>query len=423
MRMPRELLPDSTLPLLLAPYRFISTRARAHGSDAFAARVLLQRTILLTGEDAARLFYDEERVVRAGAAPRRLQRTLFGQGGVQGLDGPAHRHRKAMFLSLMDDASLRRLERIAQEEWTAASAGWVGTAELPLASATRALLTRVACRWAGVPLPESEVRLRTRQLTLLFDGAGAVGPKHWLARLARSTADRWAAGLVEAVRSGRLAPEPGTALAVVAEHREPGGELLPSRVAAVELLNVLRPVVAVSVYVQHLAHALATQPQWRERLQVHDREAELRFVEEVRRQAPFFPAVAGRVRDDFMWRGMRLPRGRRVLLDLYGTDHDARSWDAPEDFDPDRNRPDEQGAFAFVPQGGGDPATGHRCPGEPVTVLLMGVALAFLARRLRYEVAERSLAVRMRRLPAQPVDGFVLRDVRPVLSAVTQQPA
>jgi fatty-acid peroxygenase len=41
--------------------------------------------------------------------------------------------------------------------------------------------------------------------------------------------------------------------------------------------------------------------------------------------APFFPAVAARVRRDFDWKGYRLPRGRRVLLDLYGTDYDPRT--------------------------------------------------------------------------------------------------
>jgi fatty-acid peroxygenase len=423
MRMPRELLPDSTLPMLLAPYRFVARRARAHGSDAFAARLLLQRTICLTGEQAARAFYDEQRVLRAGAAPRRVQRTLFGRGGVQGLDGPVHRHRKAMFLSLMDEASLQRLERIAHEEWTAASATWVGTHEVALADGTRTLLTRVACRWAGVPLPEAEVRLRTRQLTLLFDGAGAVGPRHWLSRLARSTADAWAADLVRAVHAGNRVPEPGTALAVIAGHRELDGTRLAPEVAAVELLNVLRPIVAVSVFVQHLALALATHPAWRERLQGAGAATELRFVEEVRRHAPFFPAVVGRVRDDFIWAGMRFPRGRRLLLDLYGTNHDPRLWPAPLEFDPDRNRPDERGPFAFVPQGGGDPATGHRCPGEPATVVLMRVALEFLARRLHYEVAQPSLAVRMRRLPAQPGDGFVMRGVRPALAVVAEPSA
>nr|WP_281429914.1 cytochrome P450 [Sulfitobacter faviae] len=53
-----------------------------------------------------------------------------------------------------------------------------------------------------------------------------------------------------------------------------------------------------------------------------------------RRLYPFFPAVAARVKSDFEWRGHRFPKGYRVLLDLYGTNTDARSWDAPQEFRP-----------------------------------------------------------------------------------------
>ena len=48
--------------------------------------------------------------------------------------------------------------------------------------------------------------------------------------------------------------------------RDPDGRLLPRRVAAVELVNVLRPTVAVAVYVAFVTHAPTVHPQWRERL-------------------------------------------------------------------------------------------------------------------------------------------------------------
>src|SRR4051812_39698937 len=92
---------DSTAALLRDPYRFISKECRAARSDCVRARVLLQRTVLLTGEGAARLICDNARFARHGAAPLRLQKSLFGVGGVQGLDDEAHRHRKAMFMTLM----------------------------------------------------------------------------------------------------------------------------------------------------------------------------------------------------------------------------------------------------------------------------------------------------------------------------------
>lgn len=416
--MPRERAPDSTLALIRDPYTFIRDRCLHHRSDAFEARILLQPTICLTGHEAAALFYDERRIVRSGAAPRRLERTLFGSGGVQGLDGAAHRHRKAAFTSLVTAESVDRLGRIAFEEWEAEIATWPAESEVRLYDRTRVVLTRTACRWAGVPLPRAEEALRTEQLTLLFDSAAAVGPRHWLARRARVAADAWAAGVIKQARAGELPMVQGTALHVIARHRDEQGSLLAPPVAGVELLNVLRPTVAVSVFICHLARALAIEDGWRERLRQHDETADLAFIEEVRRHSPFFPAVAGRVRDEFTWHGMSFPAGRRVLLDLYGTLHDPRLWPAPESFDPDRNRPAEQSRFTFIPQSGGDSHQGHRCPGEPIAVRVMQVALEFLARRLDWSVDASSLRLSMRRLPPVPRHAIRVRVAAAPLAAI-----
>ena len=54
----------------------------------------------MTGAEAAGVFYDPARFQRAGVAPPPLRKTLFGQGGVQDLDGEHHRQRKAMFLQI-----------------------------------------------------------------------------------------------------------------------------------------------------------------------------------------------------------------------------------------------------------------------------------------------------------------------------------
>lgn len=186
-------------------------------------------------------------------------------------------------------------------------------------------------------------------------------------------------------------------------------------VAAVELLNLLRPTVAVSVYVVFVAHALQARPSCRERLAAGEPGYDERFVHEVRRYYPFFPAVAARVRQDFAWQGYRFPAGTRVLLDLYGTNHDPRTWDAPEAFAPDRFLGWDGSAFNFIPQGGGDHLTNHRCAGEWIAIALMKQAAHLLAARLDYEVPEQDLRVDDKRLPALPRSRFVM--ARPRLKA------
>ena len=410
-RIPRDTSPESTLALLKDPYRFVSRRCRRHESDVFESRLMLQTTICMTGPEAAQLFYDPSRFIRSGAAPKRVVKTLFGQGGVQALDGEAHRHRKQMFMSLMPDEQIGRLATLVSEQWQSAISKWTASNSVVLAEELHEILTRGVCAWAGVPLAEAEVNRRTAQLAALFDDAGSVGPRHWRSRLARKRANHWIAQVVQQVRADQLHPEPQTALHLVAWHRDLDGELLSPHVAAVELINVLRPTVAVSVYITFVAHALHEHPECRDKLEADDGYTDL-FVQEVRRFYPFFPGVLARVRQDFTWNGYPFPQGRRTILDLYGTNRDPRTWDAPDRFQPERFRDWNGSPFNFVPQGGGDHHRNHRCPGEWIATELMKVAIDFLLKRIRYDVPDQDLSIDYGRLPALPQSHFVIRNVR-----------
>ena len=132
----------------------------------------------------------------------------------------------------------------------------------------------------------------------------------------------------------------------------------------------------------------------------------LPFVQEVRRFYPFFPLTAARVRKYFEWQGHAFPQGRRVLLDLYGTNHDRRIWKEPERFEPERFLEHNVSPFDFIPQGGGDVRSGHRCPGEDVAVNLMQRTAEFLTHEVQYEVLEQNLEIDFSRMPALPESRF-----------------
>src|SRR5690606_9683065 len=133
---------------------------------------------------------------------------------------------------------------------------------------------------------------------------------------------------------------------------------------------------------------------------------------EVRRFYPFFPFVGARAGGDFEWGGYRIPSGARVLLDLYGTNHDARWWPQPGQFQPERFRDWDGDPFTLIPQGGGDHYAGHRCAGEWLTIALMKTALEFLTTSIRYDVPAQDLRVSLSRMPAAPASGFVMSNVR-----------
>lgn len=412
-RIPREKSLDSTLALRSDPYRFISRKCRELGSDLFSTRIFLRRTVCMTGVEAARLFYDEERFTREGGQPARVQKSLLGQGGVQGLDGEEHRHRKAMFLSIMAPEEVDRLRTVADEVWREQTEKWTSRERVVFYDEARELLARAVCRWASVPLPEDEVERRTRGLSALYEGAGDMGPRHWWSRIERKRMNAWAEDLIEAVRDRSLEAPEGSALKTIADHRGRDGEPLDREIAAVELLNVLRPTVAVSVYLVFVAHALHMHPAIRERVRTSGDDYRTAFVQEVRRTYPFFPATAARVRKDFSWKGYRFPEGRRVMLDLHGIDHDPRVWEAPETFRPERFLDHEPDPYAFVPQGGGTKERHHRCAGEEVAIALMEQTAGWLTRQLEYDVPHQELALDLTRLPALPGSGFTMEQVRP----------
>ncbi|WP_437563124.1 cytochrome P450 [Sorangium sp. So ce542] len=323
-------------------------------------------------------------------------------------------------MSMMAPEAIQRLADVAADQWRAHARRWAAASEdVALYAQAQEVLTRAVCAWAGVPLAEDEIPERTRQLTALFDGAGAVGPRHWRSRLARKQADAWIARVVEQIRAGSLSVPEGSPVHAVATHRGLDGELLSPKVAAVEINNVVRPTVAVSVYITFVAHALHVHPESRRRIAAGDEAYLDRFVQEVRRFYPFFPAVAARTCRAFAWQGYHFPAGVRVLLDLYGTNHDPRSWSSPERFDPDRFLREQTDPYNVIPQGGGEHHEHHRCPGEWIALELMKGAARFLTRELRYDVPPQDLEIDHARLPALPRSQIVMR----VISWSAEAPA
>jgi fatty-acid peroxygenase len=405
---------DSTVALLRDGYRFISRRCDRYGGDVFRTRLLLEPTICMRGAAAAEVFYDTDRFTRAGAAPDRLVKTLFGEGGVQALDGEAHRVRKQLFLSLMTPDGIERFVELADEQWRAAATRWEAQDRVVLFDEAMRLLTRSVCTWAGVPLAESEVDLRVADFAAMIDAAGGVGYRYVRGRIARERGNRWAERLIDDVRAGRVKAVDGTAMARVVDHRDADGSLLDRREAAVELLNVLRPTVAIARYIMFAAMALHRDPA--SAVHLRDDPDDVRFLDafvlEVRRDYPFFPFVAARVRRDFHWRGHRFDQGMRVLLDLHGTNHHAALWSDPQRFAPERFFDREPTPFDLIPQGGGDHLRNHRCAGEWLTNAVLRHATRFLTSRIRYEVPSQDLTIRLSRVPAVPRSRFVISHVR-----------
>jgi fatty-acid peroxygenase len=404
---PRERTPDSSLALVREGFEFVTNRCRRHGTDTFATRLMLRPVVCAQGAEAAR-FFTETPMTRRGAIPRPLLALVQDVGSVATLDGELHRCRKRMFLEMMTGAEIARLERISDEGWRLAGERWRRAERVILLPAVEELLCRVACDWAGVPRVEPETSQRAAELAAMVDGAGSIGPRNLRGHVRRRSSERWAAATIRRIRAGQL-PDGASPAAAIAGHRDADGRLLDEPVAAVELLNLLRPMVATARFVVFAALALHRYPGAREPVRDGDEEQVTAFVHEVRRFYPFFPAIGGRTLAEAEWRGEALPAGQWLLLDLYGTNRDPRTWDEPELFRPARFLGWTGDPYTFVPQGAGDAAAGHRCPGEPATIALVRSALRALTREIAYSVPEQDLRIPRSHIPPRPASGLVIR--------------
>jgi fatty-acid peroxygenase len=418
----------------MIPLRDDSLSVLAHGYD-FGARVwrrtrrnarsvplrLLGRDALLVrGAEGVALFYDGDRIARHGAMPLFVQETLFGHGSVHSLDGAQHRHRKSTFVDVAyEDRQVERLSPLLEREWRAEVDAWLAGGTRSAYDGAVGAFGRAAMRWAGLP---GTADARTRwagRLAQIVDGFGVLySPEYLLAVRNRLWSDRHAKRLIEAVRDGELDPAAGTALHEWAWHRDEERQLLPARLAGVELQNSIRPMIAVARFVAFAAKALHDEPPWRSR--IADEAAErgtlvggpvaTAFAQEIRRTGLFVPMLPGWAMEDVELDGVRLQAGGRVVLDILGTDLDDRSWNEPERFDPGRflGVDDYEAIPAFVPHGGAGVATGHRCPGEKLAIAGLAAAVSALSDP-RLHILDDGLEVDRRRLPTKPASGARVR--------------
>lgn len=417
MNIPRDPALDNSLALLREGYNFVGNRCRRYGADVFETRLMLRNAVCAMGEDAARMFYHPGRFTRKMAMPPTAAMLLQDMGSAMMRDGEAHRVRKQMFLSVLQPGNVQRLVSIAERHWLARIDEWRRRDHVVLQEEAEHILCAAACEWAGVPLTEAGAAQRTHEFAMMIDGAGSVGPRSWKAMTLRSRNEDWMRSVVESVRAGYFAVPPGCAIDAVVSHREADGSMLDTKVAAVEIINLLRPTVAVARYITFSALALHDHPESREWLAAGDEDRLECFVQEVRRFYPFFPLIGGNVIEPFDWRGRHFAKGDWVLLDMFGTNHDPRIWEEPQRFLPERFRRWNGSAYNFIPQGGGDVQFTHRCPGEATTIELTKMAVRMLTMSMRYQVPRQDLRISLSRMPAIPASRFIIRDVGRGMSA------
>jgi len=397
--------PELSVRLVRRGYEGLRANVSQLGRDgSYLARMLGRRALVVWGAEGARVFYDGTLVQRSGAVPPPLARLLFGKGAVHGLDGEAHISRKAIFLTVLEPARVGELVDDVCRALMQRVRGWPSRGDLSVFTELVEVYGSSVMRWAGIELSDEESRRRSHELARIVDGFGGAGYAYVRGAVARRNSNRWAAELIGQVRRGDLHPPRDSALWILAMG---DGAELDDATAGVELLNILRPTVAVAWLGTFAALALDSFPEWRPRLIDDVEGVRHAFAQEVRRTAPFAPALAARVRARTERFGVRLEPGDFLVLDVLSTNHDPARWPDPVRFDPTRFMDEDPGPYDLVAQGGGDPRTGHKCPGEPLATAMLRETAGCLAAVDYVVVSDPSYDPR--RIPTLPTDGLILR--------------
>lgn len=207
----------------------------------------------------------------------------------------------------MSEEGIQKLADLTREQLHNYGQKWSQTDSIVLFRELREVLCRASCAWTGVPLLESEVGQRTKDLAAMIDGSAAIGLKYWRGKQSRKRAEKWIEEIIQQVRHNKLKVAENSGLYAIAMQQDLTGELLDEHTAAVEVINVLRPILAIARYVIFTVLALHEHPQYREKLQQNNEQYYEWFVQEVRRYYPFFPFASATVRQDFNWQGYHFP--------------------------------------------------------------------------------------------------------------------
>lgn len=395
-------------------YNLLSVIREDVNAPVAKATFLTEEIITIYGEEAAKKFYDPTNFKRGGAMPKPVLKTLFGENGVQTLDGKEHHHRKNYFMDLMTPERMDDYANILDRHLTEKMEAQHG--EFELFDLANSVLFEAIAEWAGINLDrfsKEEIQDLAKNQIAMISGAVTSPTDHLKGISDRKDSEEWAQKLIKEARENPVPGKEHLALYTFAQATDLEGELLPLEVAAVELLNIIRPTVALTVWMALMGHALFAIDGVYDKLKADFDNLQDPFIQEMRRYYPFFPMLPAIAIDDVEVDGYRIPKGSWTILDLYGTNHDERTVDHPEEFQIDRylgraEKISYEEEYEMIAQGGGKFREMHRCAGEWITLHSMRVFSDHLVNKYDFSIPEQDWTIPMDQFPTYPNDRSLL---------------
>lgn len=389
-------------------YNFLMELREELDTPVVKVKFLTEEIIAVYGEEAARKFYDPIKFKREGAMPRPLLKPLFGEDAVQTLDGKEYNHRKKYFMDLMTPERMEDYRKIVDQNLSEELAKKHG--EFNLFDLANSVLFDSIAEWSGIKLEdydseEVETLVKNQISMISNEISSPTNPVKGITDV--NELEEWGMKLIKEARENPDPEKEDRALYVFANATDFEEELLPIQLAAIELLNIIRPTVRLSVWMTLMGHALFAKEDIYEELKADFDHLQDPFIQEMRRYYPYLPALPAISIDNVEINGYHIPKDSWVILDLYGTNHDSRTIDHPEDFDIKRYIDQSKDLFyeeeyEMIAQTGGKQSEMYHRANESITFQSMRVFSDYLVNKHQFSVPEQDWTIPMNQFPTYP---------------------
>lgn len=393
------------------PYQF-AQKVASRGGEIASFTLMGQRIVLLTGDEASRLFFRSSDEQLDQAAAYKLMTPIFGEGVV--FDAPPERKNeqlKMLMPSLRMEAMKTHSYKIVQEVEDIIS-DWGESGEIDLVEFTKQLtintashcllgkefryelneefaeiyrdleqgVSPIAYHFPYLPLPKFKRRDRARKRLRSLVGQIVGKRKHQ----AEKPSDMFQSLIDMRYKDGtKLSEDEITGMLVSAIF---AGHHTSSGTAAWVLLELLKHPYLLHETREELDHLLGEKGEV-----TFDNLREMpmldRVVKEVLRLHPPLIILMRQVKEDLEYKGYTIKAGDMVWTAPPVTHRMSHLFPNPQAFDPDRYAPDrkeDDNLMAYQPFGGGK----HKCSGNAFAMFQIKAIFAVLLRRYDFELVD-----------------------------------
>ncbi|HEX4386311.1 MAG TPA: cytochrome P450, partial [Myxococcales bacterium] len=369
--------------------------------------------VCFVGPEAFKLFLDERYFTRAHASPPHIEQILH-PNAVPFLEDRAFKRRKELLMEIFKESALDGYARILEQVMVRYQRGWAERGTFAWVPELTAMAMSVAGSLFIGADPAKDDKTIADAFQTAFGGMLTLPIKLPFTPYGKA---------LKAHQSKPMDDAMAQALAA----RSKDGEKLSDEEICIETFHFFGAYVPVIGGLAFLMMCLGQNRDVLDKLRAEVREKlpsgtvtlarlrDLPYLERVckesRRVQPVLPITFfAKVKEECSFDGVRVPKGMKAVGCISPTLQDSAVYEAPAKFEPDRwinAGPPQQSAW--VPHGGGQHLTAHRCAGEQLANLMLKTFAVLMLRDYDWTFPRQDFSPTKGQLFATPKGGLQVK--------------